>query len=92
MNIDESQKNDEHVLVELSFVKFSGHILGQYSNQLAKHLRENGKKQVSVVLEVTRNLFNEVSFSEVELAGLTNWSSTFSYHSTQGDPEKSPLD
>lgn len=79
-------------LVELSFVDFPGHFVGEYSNQLADHLKKVGKEEVPVVIEVSHDAFGNVSYSVREIAGFKQWQASFSYGGTSGSPEQSPFD
>ena len=90
--IKRDQTNKGHHLVEFEFVDFPGHVIGYYSNDLIEHLNERGKEEVLVVLEITRNILGDVSYSEVEIEGLRQWSSSFSYGGTSGDPPNSPFE
>jgi predicted PurR-regulated permease PerM len=78
--------------VVLSFVDFPGHYIGQYSDELAEHLRANGKEQVKVVFDVTSDYGRVRGLSETEIAGLTSWHSNGGYAGTRGTPSKSPWD
>ena len=90
--IDHDQSNNEQSLVELEFVEFPGHRIGHYSNDLGEHLEKQGNEEIIVVLEITRNLFGDVSYSEVEIDGLKKWFSSFSYGAISGDPLGSPFE
>ncbi len=90
--IDPNDKNGENSLVELSFVDFPGHYVGEYSNQLADHLKKEGKEEVSATFEISRDAFGNVSYSVREIAGLKQWSASFSYGGTSGSPERSPFE
>ena len=90
--VDRDQTNKGHNLVEFEFVDFPGHVIGHYSSDLIEHLNERGKEEVLVVLEITRNILGDVSYSEVEIEGLRQWSSSFSYGGTSGDPPDSPFE
>ena len=89
--IDHDQSNNGQSLVEFEFVEFPGHRIGHYSNDLVEHLEKQGNEEIIVVLEITRNLFGDVSYSEVEIDGLEKWFSSFSYGSISGDPLGSPF-
>ena len=90
--IDLTDKNQNNPLDELSFVDFPGHYIGEYSNQLAEHLKAEGKEQVSVTLEITHSAFGDVSYGVREIAGLKQWLASYSYGGTSGSPERSPFD
>ena len=87
--IDPNDKNGENSLVKLSFVDFPGHHIGEYSNQLANHLKKEGKEEVSATVEITRVAFGNVSYSVREIAGLKQWQASFSYGGVSGSPEGS---
>ena len=90
--IDPNDKNGENSLVELSFVDFPGHFIGEYSNQLADHLKKEAKEEVPATFEITRGAFGNVSYSVREIAGLKQWKASFSYGGTSGSPERSPFE
>ena len=90
--IDPDDKNGENSLVKLSFVDFPGHHIGEYSNQLANHLKKEGKEEVSATVEITRDAFGNVSYSVREIAGLKQWQASFSYGGVSGSPEQSPFE
>ena len=90
--IDPNDKNGENSLVELSFVDFPGHLIGEYSNQLADHLKKEAKEEVPATFEITRGAFGNVSYSVREIAGLKQWKASFSYGGTSGSPERSPFE
>jgi hypothetical protein len=90
--INPEDKNQENSLVELSFVDFPGHLIGEYSNQLADHLKKEGKAEVSATFEISRGAFGNVSYSVHEIAGLKQWAASFSYGGTSGSPERSPFE
>lgn len=90
--IDPEDKNGENSLVELLFVEFPGHYIGEYSNQLADHLKNEAKEEVPATFEITRGAFGNVSYSVREIAGLKQWKASFSYGGTSGSPERSPFE
>ena len=90
--IDPEDKNGENSLVELSFVDFPGHFIGEYSNQLADHLKKEAKEEVPATFEITRGAFGNVSYSVREIAGLKQWQASFSYGGVSGSPEGSPFE
>ena len=90
--IDSNDKYEEISLVELSFVDFPGHFIGEYSNQLADHLKKEAKEKVPATFEITRGAFGNVSYSVTDIAGLKQWASPFSYGGTSGSPERSPFE
>ena len=89
--IKPEDKNQENSLVELSFVDFPGHFIGEYSNQLADHLMNEAKEVVPATFEITRDAFGNVSYSVREIAGLKQWQASFSYGGVSGSPEGSPF-
>ena len=82
---------DSHWL-NLNLLISPGHIIGEYSDTLIKHLEGNGTKEITAVIEITNNVFGEVSYSIIEIAGLKKWYSAFAYGGTRGDPKKSPFE
>jgi hypothetical protein len=78
--------------VVLSFVDFPDHFLGEYSNELADHLRANGDDKVKVVIEVTSDYGKVRGFRVTEIAALKTWRSEWGYAGTRGSPDKSPWD
>ncbi len=86
------KKSDGQSLVEFEFVNFPGHIIGEYSDTLIKHLEANGIKKITAVIEITNNIFDYVSYSVIEFAGLKKWYSVFAYGCTRGDPKNSPFE
>ncbi len=76
--------------VVLSFVDFPGHYIGEYSDELAAYLRENGEPDVKVLFEVTSDYGKVRGFNETEIAGLRSWKSEWSYAGSSGSPSKSP--
>ena len=87
-----NDKNGENSLVELFFVDFPGYFIGEYSNQLADHLKKEAKEKVPATFEITRGAFGNVSYSIREIAGLKQWKASFSYGGTSGSPEQSPFE
>ena len=77
---------------KVEFFDLPGHIIGEYSDTLIKHLEANGTKEITAVIEITNNVFGEVSYSTIEIAGLKKWYSAFGYGGTRGDPKKSPFE
>ncbi|MDA1045836.1 MAG: hypothetical protein O3A82_02790 [Verrucomicrobia bacterium] len=90
--IDPEDKNQENSLVELSFLDFPGHFIGEYSNQLADHLKKDGNEEVPATFEITRDALGHVSYSVTEIAGLNQWKASFGYGGTSGSPERSPFE
>ena len=91
--VDRDQNNKGHNLVEFEFVDFPGHVIGHFSNDLIEHLEEQGKKEVIIQLEITRDIFREViGYSESDIAGYDGNASTFSYFGVSGDPLVSPFE
>ena len=66
--------------------------IGEYSNQLADHLKKEAKEEVPATFEITRGAFGNVSYSVREIAGLKQWKASFSYGGTSGSPERSPFE
>ena len=90
--IKPEDKNQENSLVELSFVDFPGHFIGEYSNQLADHLKKEADEVVPATFEITRDVFGNVSYSVREIAGLKQWQRSFAYGGASGSPEGSPFE
>ena len=90
--VKHEEKSDGQSLVEFEFVNFPGHIIGEYSETLIKHLEANGIKKITAVIEITNNIFDYVSYSVIEFAGLKKWCSIFAYGCTRGDPKNSPFE
>ena len=85
-----SIKKEQEVI--LSFLDFPGHYIGEYSDELAKHLVQNKQDQVRVVFSVTSSYGQVRGFNPVEVAGLRNWKSEWAYAGTKGSPSRSPWD
>ena len=90
--IKPEDKNQENSLVELSFVDFPGHFIGEYSNKLADHLKNEAQEVVPATFEITRDALGNISYSVREIAGLKQWKASFSYGGTSGSPERSPFE
>ena len=90
--VNHEEKSHGQSLVEFEFVDFPGHIIGEYSDTLIKHLEANGTKEITAVIEITNNVFGQVSYITIEIAGLKKWYSAFGYGGTRGDPKKSPFE
>ena len=91
--VDRDQNSKGHNLVEFEFVDFPGHVIGHFSNDLIDYLEEQGKKEVIIQLEITRDIFREViGYSESDIAGYDGNASTFSYFGVSGDPLVSPFE
>ena len=91
--VDRNQNNKGHNLVEFEFVDFPGHVIGHFSNGLIKHLERQGKEEVIIQIEITRDIFGEViGYSESDIAGYDGNASTFSYYGEKGDPQASPFE
>ena len=91
--VDRNQNNKGHNLVEFEFVDFPGHVIGHYSNGLIDHLERQGKEEVIIQIEITRDIFGEViGHSDSDIAGYEGNASTFSYYGTNGDPPVSPFE
>ena len=90
--VDRDQNNEGHNLVEFEFVDFPGHVIGHFSNDLIDYLEEQGKEEVIIQLEITRDIFGEViGHSDSDIAGYDGNASTFSYSGINGDPPLSPF-
>ena len=91
--VDRDQNNKGHNLVEFEFVDFPGHVIGHFSNDLIDYLEEQGKKEVIIQLEITRDIFGVViGHSDSDIAGYDGNASTFSYYGISGDPPVSPFE
>ena len=90
--IKPEDKNQQNSLVELSFVDFPGNFIGEYSNQLADHLKQTGKEEVPATFEITRDALGKVSYNLTDVAGLKQWKASFAYGGTSGSPERSPFE
>ena len=90
--VDRDQNSKGHNLVEFEFVDFPGHVIGHFSNDLIDYLEEQGKEEVIIQLEITRDIFGEViGHSDSDIAGYDGNASTFSYYGINGDPPLSPF-
>lgn len=76
--------------VVLTFVDFPGHYIGEYSDELAAHLRDKGKQPVKVVFEVASDYGRVRGFHATEIGGLRGWKSEWGYAGSSGSPTKSP--
>jgi predicted PurR-regulated permease PerM len=76
--------------VVLTFVDFPDHYIGEYSDQLATHLRDKGDQPVKVIFGVTSDYGKVRAFHETEIAGLRKWKSEWGYVGSSGSPGKSP--
>ena len=90
--IKPEDKKQENSLVELSFVDFPGHFIGEYSNKLADHLKNEAQEVVPATFEITRDALGNVSYSVRQIAGLKQWKAFFAYGGTSGSPERSPFE
>ena len=72
--------------VVLFFVDQPGSSVGEYSDDLAAHLREKGEDEVKVLFEVTSDYGKVRGFHMTEVAGLRQWSSESTYSSSSGGP------
>ena len=91
--VDRNQNNKGHSLVEFEFVDFPGHVIGHFSNDLIKYLEEKSEREVTVKIEIIRDIFGElIGHSESDIAGYDGNASTFSYFGVSGDPPVSPFD
>jgi hypothetical protein len=90
--VDRDQNSKGHNLVEFEFVDFPGHVIGHFSNDLIDYLEEQGKEEVIIQLEITRDISGEViGHSDSDIAGYDGNASTFSYYGINGDPPLSPF-
>jgi hypothetical protein len=78
--------------VRLEFVDFPGHVAVILSNDLLDHLQRQPTGPVPVVFEVTYDYGRPRGYREIEIAGLREWNSEFSWGGTVGNPERSPWD
>ncbi len=76
----------------LRFVEFPHYVVGEYSDELATHLRENAGDKITARIRVTSDYGNVRGYSVREIAGLSGWKSEWGYASVSGFPEKSPWD
>jgi hypothetical protein len=90
--IKPEEKNQENSLVELSFVDFPGNFIGEYSNELADHLKNEAEEVVPATFEITRDALGNISYSVRQIAGLKQWKASFAYGGTSGSPERSPFE
>lgn len=85
-----NEKRESEIV--LSFVDFPGHYIGEYSDELAAHLQEEGDREVTVVFEVTSDYGKVRGFNATEIGGLREWKSEWGYAGSSGSPEESPWD
>ena len=78
--------------IVLTFVDFPGHYIGEYSDELAAHLRDKAGLAVKVVFEVTSDYGKVRGFHETEIGGLSDWESEWGYAGSTGSPKRSPWD
>lgn len=90
--IKPEDKNQENSLVELSFVDFPGNFIGEYSNELADHLKNEAEEVVPATFEITRDALGNISYSVRQIAGLKQWKASFANGGTSGSPERSPFE
>ena len=90
--IKPEDKNQENSLVELSFVDFPGNFIGEYSNELADHLKNEAEEVVPATFEITRDALGNISYSVRQIAGLKQWKASFAYGGISGSPEQSPFE
>lgn len=76
--------------VILSFADFPGHDIGEYSDELAAHLRDQATQPVTVIFEVISDYGKVRGFHATEIAGLREWASEAGYARTSGSPRRSP--
>ena len=78
--------------VILSFVEFPDYFIGGYSDEIAAHLKKNGKDKVNVIFEITSDYGKFRGYRETEIAGLKSWRWIDGFGGSSGSPEKSPWD
>lgn len=78
--------------VVLHFVDFPNDHIGDYSDELAAHLRRKGTQKVNVVFEVTSDYGKVRGFKAIEIAGLRAWRSEWGYAGSSGSGGPSPWD
>lgn len=78
--------------VVLSFADAEGHYVGEFSDQLADHLRKQGQQPVQAIFEVTRDYGRMRGFRMIEVEGLRGWTSRWGYAGATGTPARSPWD
>jgi hypothetical protein len=78
--------------VVLSFVDFPGHHIGEFSDELATHLRDRGEQPVKVVFEVTLDYGRMRGIQPTDVAGFREWESEWGYSGSSGSPVGSPWD
>lgn len=78
--------------VVLNFVEFPQYAVGEYSDELAKHLRENAGDRITAKFRVTCDYGKVRGYSVYEIAGLSGWKSEWGYGSVSGSPDRSPWD
>ncbi|MGB0580934.1 MAG: hypothetical protein ACPGVU_14630 [Limisphaerales bacterium] len=78
--------------VVLKFVDFPDHFIGEHSDQLAAHLRDQGERVVKVVFEITSDYGTVRGYHGTEIAGLRDWKSEWGYGGTRGEASHSPWD
>ena len=79
--------------VVLAFVDFPGYHVGHFSDELAAHLRKQGKSKVTVLVETTSDYGKIRGTREIEIEGLRGWKSQNGYSGYSGandSPERSP--
>jgi hypothetical protein len=76
--------------VVLTYVDAPGHVVGEYSNELAAYLRSRPKQPVKVVIRVKSDYGKVVSFNLIEIDGLRGWKSEWGYSGLRGDGKGSP--
>lgn len=87
--IEDGRKEIEIVL---TFVDFPDHFIGEYSDELANHLRTRGEAEVKVVFDVTSDYGTVRGFNPIEIAGLRGWKSECGYAGARGEAIRSPWD
>jgi len=76
--------------IVLEFVRFPGHAVGIYSNEVRDYLETSGAATVPVTFRVTRDLGCLRGFSERRIGSLEHWRAAFGYARTTGKPPATP--
>lgn len=72
--------------VLLFFADYPGSCVGEYSDELAAHLRDMGDDEVKVQFEVTSDYGKVRGFHMTEVAGLRRWASEGGCSISSGEP------
>ena len=78
--------------VILRFVEHPQYAVGQFSDELAAHLKEKGEDTITAKFRVTYDYGKVRGYSVREIAGLSGWKSEWGYGSVSGSTEDSPWD